>query len=88
MREIARELGAGTIVEGGVQRVGSRVRLNVQLIDARTDVHRWAERYDRELTADDLEAYLAWAGLGTALIALVDYGHTDSLELVERGRAA
>lgn len=54
LKEIGRELGAGTIVEAGVQKAGDRVRLNVQLIDARTDVHRWAERYDRELTADNI----------------------------------
>lgn len=54
MREIGVELGAGTIVEGGVQRVGHRVRLNIQMIDARTDTHRWAERYDRELTAENI----------------------------------
>jgi TolB-like protein/Flp pilus assembly protein TadD len=52
--EIARELGAGTIVEGGVQQAGNRVRLNVQLIDARTDKHLWAERYDRELTTENI----------------------------------
>lgn len=51
---IARELGAGTVVEGGVQMVGDRVRLNIQVIDGRTDVHRWAERYDRKLTASDI----------------------------------
>jgi TolB-like protein/Flp pilus assembly protein TadD len=159
IREIARELGAGTIVEGGVQRAGNRVRLNIQLIDARTDVHRWAERYDRELTAenifelqtelaarimsalktqltseeearvhtrptDDLEAYRlysigrelyvdrsekglreaaeyfqraierdpnyaeAWAGLGMALGGLVDYGHIDDREVLERSMSA
>lgn len=54
IRQIARELGAGTVVEGGVQMAGNRMRLNIQLIDARTDVHRWAERYDRELTADNI----------------------------------
>jgi TolB-like protein/Flp pilus assembly protein TadD len=54
IRQIARELGAGTIVEGGVQQSGSRVRLNVQLIDARTDAHLWAERYDRELTTENI----------------------------------
>lgn len=62
VREIAGELGSGTIVEGGVQKVGDRVRLNIQLIDARTDVHRWAERYDCELTAEtifDLQSRLA-----------------------------
>lgn len=54
MRQIARELGAGTIVEGGVQQAGSRMRLNIQVIDARTDGHVWAERYDRELTAQNI----------------------------------
>jgi len=52
--EIARELGVKTLLEGGVQRSGSRVRINVQLIDAATDEHLWAEVYDRELTADNL----------------------------------
>jgi DNA-binding SARP family transcriptional activator/TolB-like protein/Flp pilus assembly protein TadD len=51
---IARELGVGTILEGGVQQAGDRVRLNVQLIDAASDGHRWAETYDRELTAANL----------------------------------
>ncbi|MGD8425263.1 MAG: tetratricopeptide repeat protein [Gammaproteobacteria bacterium] len=60
--QIAKELGAGTIVEGGLQKAGNRVRLNVQLVDARNDVQRWAERYDRELSADnifDLQSELA-----------------------------
>jgi DNA-binding SARP family transcriptional activator/TolB-like protein/Flp pilus assembly protein TadD len=52
--EIARALGVGTIMEGGVQQSGSRVRLNVQLIDARSDGHRWAQTYDRRLTAENL----------------------------------
>lgn len=51
---IGRELGAGTVIEGTVQRAGGRVRLNVQVIDARRDAHRWAERYDRELTAANI----------------------------------
>ena len=49
--EIAAELGVATVVEAGVQRVGDRVRINVQLIDAAVDEHIWAEQYDRELTA-------------------------------------
>jgi TolB-like protein/DNA-binding SARP family transcriptional activator len=49
--EIARELGVGTIIEGGVQTADGRLRLNVQVIDAVTGAHRWAERYDRELSA-------------------------------------
>ena len=54
MPEIGRELGVATLLEGGVQRSGNRVRINVQLIDAETDEHLWAEVYDRELTADNL----------------------------------
>jgi TolB-like protein len=49
--EIAAELGVATVLEGGVQRVGNRVRINAQLIDAVADEHLWAEQYDRELTA-------------------------------------
>jgi TolB-like protein len=52
--EIARELSVATLLEGGVQRSGNRVRINVQLIEAATDEHLWAEVYDRELTADNL----------------------------------
>jgi TolB-like protein/Flp pilus assembly protein TadD len=51
---IGRELNAATVVEGSVQSAGNRVRLNVQLVDARGDVHLWAENYDRELTAQNL----------------------------------
>lgn len=54
MPEIGRELGVATLLEGGVQRSGNRVRINVQLIEAATDEHLWAEVYDRELTADNL----------------------------------
>ena len=51
IREVGEELAVGTIVEGGVQVVGERLRVNVQLIDAATDEQLWAERYDR--TIDD-----------------------------------
>jgi len=60
--QIGRELHAGTIIEGGLQKAGDRVRLNIQLIDARTDSHLWAHRYDRELTPEtifDLQSELA-----------------------------
>ena len=56
IREIAGELGVANILEGGVQRSGSQVRINVQLIDASTDEHLWAEIYDRKLTAENLFA--------------------------------
>ena len=52
--EIARALGVGTVLEGGVQQAGNRVRLNVQLIDARREGHRWADTYERRLTAENL----------------------------------
>ncbi|HET7273919.1 MAG TPA: BTAD domain-containing putative transcriptional regulator [Longimicrobiaceae bacterium] len=52
--EIARELGVGTVIEGAVQSSGGRLRLNVQVIDARNGTHRWAERYDRDLTMDNI----------------------------------
>ena len=55
-RTIAEQLGVNSILEGGVQRAGARVRINVQLIDARTDAHLWAETYDRELTAENIFA--------------------------------
>src|SRR5437660_8666494 len=50
VRESGKTLGVSTILEGSVQRVGNRVRVNVQLIDATTDEHIWANDYDRELT--------------------------------------
>jgi TolB-like protein/class 3 adenylate cyclase/Flp pilus assembly protein TadD len=48
--EIGGELGAQTVLEGSLMRAGDQVRLNVQLIDAETDTHLWAEIYDREFT--------------------------------------
>ena len=56
--EIAAELGVANVLEGAIQRSGSQVRINVQLIDAQTDEHLWAETYDRELTAENLFAIL------------------------------
>src|SRR5882762_4376487 len=49
-REIGKALGVTTLLEGSVRRVGNRVRVNVQLIDANNDEHIWAEDYDRDLT--------------------------------------
>ena len=48
-QSVANELGVQYVVEGSVRRAGSRVRITAQLIDAETDRHLWAERYDREL---------------------------------------
>src|SRR3954454_12889911 len=49
-REIGKTLGVGAILEGSVRRIGNRVRVNVQLINAETDEHLWAEIYERDLT--------------------------------------
>ncbi|HEY2800325.1 MAG TPA: adenylate/guanylate cyclase domain-containing protein [Chthoniobacterales bacterium] len=49
MREIGRALGVAHLLEGSVQRAGQKVRVNAQLIDARTDAHQWAQVYDRPL---------------------------------------
>jgi TolB-like protein/tetratricopeptide (TPR) repeat protein len=54
--EIAGELGVATVLEGGVQRAGDQVRINVQLIDALTDDHLWSQIYDRQLTASNVFA--------------------------------
>ena len=51
---IGAELGVSRILEGGVQREGDRIRVNVQLINAATDEHVWAETYDRQLKEDSI----------------------------------
>jgi serine/threonine protein kinase/Tfp pilus assembly protein PilF len=48
LKLVAQELGVSTILEGAVQKAGDKVRINVQLIDARTDAHLWAKSYDRD----------------------------------------
>ncbi len=48
LRQIAEELGVATVLEGSVRRAGGRVRISLQLIDARSDGHLWAETYDRD----------------------------------------
>jgi TolB-like protein/class 3 adenylate cyclase/Tfp pilus assembly protein PilF len=49
LREIGQQLGVAHVVEGSVQRAGNRVRVNAQLVDARTDRHLWGQTYDRDL---------------------------------------
>lgn len=49
LRNIARQLGVQTILEGSVRRAGSRVRISVQLVAAADGLHLWSDRYDREL---------------------------------------
>ncbi len=50
VRQIGRELGVRYVVEGSVRKAGSRVRIASQLIDAETDAHIWADRYDRDVS--------------------------------------
>jgi TolB-like protein/Tfp pilus assembly protein PilF len=81
--DIARELGVATIMEGAVQRAGKRVRINVQLIDAQTDDHLWAEIYDRELTADnifDIQSEITKA-IAAALDAVLSKSDESALEV-------
>jgi len=54
MRQIGRELGVATLLEGRVQRAGDMVRINLQLIDAETDENLWAETYNSEITAENI----------------------------------
>src|SRR6516162_4137924 len=49
LKRVARELGVATVLEGSVQKAGDKVRVNVQLLDARSDTHLWAKSYDRDL---------------------------------------
>jgi len=99
IREIGTELGVATVLEGTVQRAGDRVRVNVQLIDARTDRHVWAETYDEELSAanifaiqSDLARKIAGALEATLtpdVVARIESQPTESLEafdLYGRGR--
>src|SRR5207247_9918221 len=48
LKMVAQELGVSTVLEGAVQKAGDKVRVNVQLIDARSDTHLWAKSYDRD----------------------------------------
>jgi TolB-like protein/class 3 adenylate cyclase len=49
LREIGQQLGVAHLLEGSVQRAANKIRVNAQLIDARTDAHLWAQTYDRDL---------------------------------------
>lgn len=99
LREIAAELGVATILEGGIQRAGDRVRINAQLIEAESDTHLWAETWDKELTASnifEIQSELATliasalrAELAPEVQRRIDEQPTESLEAYEltlRGR--
>lgn len=92
---VGRELGVRYVLEGSVRRVGNRVRINTQLIDAGTGAHLWAERFDRETNdlfalQDEITSQIAVA-LGSELViaeAARLTGHPDALDFILRGRAA
>jgi len=82
--EIARELNVATVMEGAVQRSGNMVRINVQLIDARTDEHLWAEIFDRTLTADNLFAIQTEISERIAGALETELSADESARLVDR----
>jgi len=93
-KQIGRELGVRCVLEGSVRRSGSWVRVNAQLIDAETDAHLWAERFDHD-TGDlfalqnEITSRLANM-LGVELIAAEaarPTEHPDALDYILRGRA-
>jgi TolB-like protein/Flp pilus assembly protein TadD len=96
LKQIGRELNVRYILEGSVQRGGNRMRVNVQLIDAETGNHLWAERFDKPLAdlfdmQDEIVARLAGA-LSTELVAAEarraeQAPNPDSMDLYFQGLA-
>ena len=96
--QIAKQLGVMNILEGSVQKANDQVRVNVQLINAMTDAHLWAEIYDRKLTdifavesdiaktiADTLQAKLS--GSEKQMMAAEPTSDTTAYELYHKGRS-
>jgi TolB-like protein/class 3 adenylate cyclase len=73
VKDVGRDLGVRYVLEGSIQKVGNRVRINAQLIDATTDHHLWAERYDREL--DDI--FAVQDELTTSIVAALEVMLTE-----------
>jgi adenylate cyclase len=94
-KQIGRELGVRYLLEGSVQRSGNQVRVTAQLINAETDAHLWAERFDHEtddllVLQNEITSRIANA-LGVELIgreAARPTEHPDALDYILRGRAA
>jgi TolB-like protein/class 3 adenylate cyclase/Tfp pilus assembly protein PilF len=94
-KQIGRELGVRYVLEGSVQRSGNEVRVNAQLIDAATDTHLWAERFDRGIgdlfaLQDEITGRIANT-LNVELVtaeATRPNEHPDALDYIFRGRAA
>ena len=94
-KQIGRELGVRHVMEGSVRRSGNLVRVNTQLIDAETDAHMWAERFDHDtddlfVLHNEITSRIANA-LEVELItaeAARPTEHPDALDYILRGRAA
>ena len=94
-KRIGSELGVRYVLEGSVRRSGNQVRVNAQLIDAASDAHLWAERFNGDTSdlfalQDEITSRLANA-LGVELIAAEaarPTEHPDALDYILRGRAA
>ena len=97
LKTVAQELGVSTILEGTVQRAGDKVRVNVQLIDARADAHLWANSYDRDFKdvlavesevaaqiADALKANLS--PIESQVLAAARTANTEAYDLFLRGQ--
>ncbi|HUF12368.1 MAG TPA: tetratricopeptide repeat protein [Longimicrobiales bacterium] len=82
LREIARELGVNSILEGSVRRAGDQVRITAQLIDAQTDEHLWAQSYDRSMS--DIFAIQADVAEQIAAALHAELGDADRRELATR----
>jgi TolB-like protein/Tfp pilus assembly protein PilF len=93
-RQIGRELGVHYVLEGSVRRSGHQVRVNTQLIDAESEAHLWAERFDRDTgdlfaLQDEITSRIA-VTLNLELIgaeAARPTDHPDALDYILRGRA-
>jgi adenylate cyclase len=79
IKEISQELGVRYIVEGSVRRAGKQLRITAQLIDAATNVHLWAERYDRQLE----DIFAVQDEVTRAIVTAIE----PELASAERGRA-
>ena len=93
-KQIGRELGVRYVLEGSVQRSAKQVRINAELIDARTDAHLWAERFEHDIgdlfaLQNEITSHIAVA-LNLALIdaeTARPSEHPDALDYILRGRA-
>src|SRR5262249_18460414 len=96
--EIAKQLGVANVLEGSVQKAADQVRINVQLINAQTDSHLWADTYDRKLNdvfgleseiakavAESLQAKLS--SRGERALAVKPTNNPDAYDVYLRGMA-